>query len=154
MRKIEDWLNEYGESHRNETNKIIHWICVPAIFFSIVGLFYSVKLPVYITGHHLNLAMIILLLVLIYYFILSPALSVGMFFFSVICMLGAHYIERSSIIPLWLFCIIVFLIAWLGQFYGHKVEGKKPSFLKDLQFLMISPAWLMSFIYRKVGIAI
>ena len=154
MRAITDLLNEYGESHRNETNKFIHWICVPAIFFSIVGLLYSVKLPFYVAGHHVNLAMIVMLLVLIYYFILSPALAVGMFLFGGICMLGAHFIETTGILPLWKFCLIVFIVAWIGQFYGHKVEGKKPSFLKDLQFLMIGPAWLMSFIYKRMGISI
>ena len=46
----------------------------------------------------------------------------------------------------------IFVIAWIGQFIGHKIEGKKPSFLEDLQFLMVGPAWLLSFIYKKVGI--
>jgi len=77
-----------------------------------------------------------------------------MLLFAVFCLWLSHLIERSGIIPLWLFCVIVFVLAWIGQFYGHKVEGKKPSFLKDIQFLMIGPAWLMSFIYKKIGIAI
>jgi uncharacterized membrane protein YGL010W len=47
----------------------------------------------------------------------------------------------------------VFVLAWIVQFYGHKIEGKKPSFLKDVQFLMIGPAWLMHFIYKKIGIS-
>ena len=54
--------------------------------------------------------------------------------------------------PLWQSSIIVFVLAWIGQFYGHKIEGIKPSFFEDLQFLMIGPAWLMSFIYNKFGI--
>jgi len=31
MKTIEEWFEEYGESHQNKTNKIIHWICVPTI---------------------------------------------------------------------------------------------------------------------------
>ena len=46
----------------------------------------------------------------------------------------------------------LFVLAWIGQFIGHKVEGKKPSFFKDLQFLLIGPAWLMSFVYRAAGL--
>jgi len=46
----------------------------------------------------------------------------------------------------------IFVIAWIGQFIGHKIEGKKPSFLEDLQFLLIGPAWLLHFIYKKLGI--
>ena len=154
MRSIYNWLEEYGESHKNETNKLIHWICVPAIVFSILGLLYSIKFPFFWQTHQLNAAMVVSLLVLIYYFALSPTLSVGMFFFLTVCMLLAHSIERSGVLPLWLFSIIIFIAAWLGQFYGHKVEGKKPSFLKDIQFLMIGPAWLMSFIYKKLGIVL
>jgi uncharacterized membrane protein YGL010W len=54
--------------------------------------------------------------------------------------------------PLWGLALILFVIAWVFQFVGHNIEGKKPSFLKDLQFLLIGPAWLMHFIYKKIGI--
>ena len=154
MRTIQEWLNEYGESHKNETNKLIHWICVPAIVFSILGMLYAVKLPFFVGSFQLNIGLIVSLIVLLYYFSLSPSLSVGMLLYLSICMLLANSIERSSIMPLWLFSIIVFVLAWIGQFYGHKLEGKKPSFLKDIQFLMIGPAWLMSFIYKKLGVAL
>src|SRR5690606_19838696 len=62
------------------------------------------------------------------------------------------YLEASLQTPLWIVCLIIFVLAWIGQFYGHKVEGKKPSFLKDIQFLLIGPAWLMHFIFKKLGI--
>ena len=154
MRTINDWLNEYGESHKNETNKLIHWICVPAIFFSILGMLYAVKLPFHMGDYQLNVGLIISVTVLLYYFSLSASLSVGMFLYLLVCMLLANLIESSRIMPLWLFSIIIFVLAWVGQFYGHKIEGKKPSFLKDLQFLMIGPAWLMSFIYKKLGVGL
>jgi uncharacterized membrane protein YGL010W len=154
MKSIQQWLAEYGESHKNETNKTIHWICVPTIFFSVVGLLYVVKLPWVISGIQLNLAMIIMALVIVYYISLSKTLWIGMVLFGVLCLWICNLIERAGFIQLWLFCLITFTLAWIGQFYGHKVEGKKPSFLKDIQFLMIGPAWLMSFIYKKLGIAL
>ena len=153
MRTIQEWLNEYGESHQNETNKLIHWICVPVIVFSILGLLYAVKLPFYIAGFQVNVGILISMVVLVYYFSLSPSLSVGMFFYLAFCMALAYFIERSGIMPLWFFSVILFVLAWVGQFYGHKIEGKKPSFLKDIQFLLIGPVWLMSFIYKKLGVA-
>ena len=48
--------------------------------------------------------------------------------------------------------IIVFIFAWILQFLGHKIEGKKPSFFKDIQFLLIGPAWLLAFIYNSFKI--
>lgn len=152
MRTIHQWLSEYGESHQNATNKTIHWICVPAIFFSIVGLLYSIKLPFVIAGIQANVALLVLALVTLYYFSLSRTLWIGMLLFGLACLLVCHFVERSGLISLWAFSLIIFAAAWIGQFYGHKVEGKKPSFLKDIQFLMIGPAWLMSFIYRKLGV--
>ena len=154
MRTIDDWLNEYGESHKNETNKLIHWICVPVIVFSILGMLYAIKLPFYMGHYQLNVGLLISVVALLYYFALSASLSVGMFLYLSVCMLLANLIESSRIMPLWLFSIIIFLLAWVGQFYGHKIEGKKPSFLKDIQFLMIGPAWLMSFIYKKLGVGL
>ncbi|SIS85916.1 Mpo1 family 2-hydroxy fatty acid dioxygenase [Belliella pelovolcani] len=158
MRKIETLLHEYGLSHQNETNKAIHWICVPAIFFSIVGLIFSIPsgvLESYLPflGSFANWATLILIVVLVYYVSISPPLALGMFFFSAICLALANLITLISPIPLWLISIGIFVIAWIFQFYGHKIEGKKPSFLKDVQFLLIGPAWLMHYIYKKLGFA-
>ncbi len=157
MERINLLLNEYGESHQNATNKLIHWVCVPLIFFSIVGLIWSIPHGVLnnLTGldsPFVNWASFLLILVMIYYFTLSVPLAAGMAVFSMACLLAANALETISPFPLWMVCLGIFILAWIGQFYGHKVEGKKPSFLKDLQFLLIGPAWLMHFIYKKLGI--
>jgi len=157
MRRIDELLTEYGESHQNSTNKAIHWVCVPLIFFSIVGLVASIPsglVQVWLgpDSPYANWAAVLLVLVLIYYVTLSIPLSVGMMLFGVLCLFVSNLIVRLDIAPLWLVCLIVFALAWVGQFYGHKVEGKKPSFLKDVQFLLIGPAWLMHFVYRRLGI--
>ena len=154
MKNIQQWLSEYGESHQNETNKTIHWICVPSIFFSLVGMLYGIKLPFGIGHIQLNVAIIMMIFAIIYYASLSKTLWAGMLVFGIACLGLCHFVEKSDILPLWLFSIIIFVLAWIGQFYGHKVEGKKPSFFKDLQFLLIGPAWLMSFIYKWLGIAV
>jgi uncharacterized membrane protein YGL010W len=152
MPTIDQWLSAYGESHQNETNKTIHWICVPVIFFSITGLLFGIKLPYAILDVQLNVAIVLMLLLIVYYFTLSRTIWIGMLLFGIACLLLCHLIEKSGIVPLWLLSVLLFVTAWIGQFYGHNVEGKKPSFLKDIQFLMIGPAWLMSFIYKKLGI--
>jgi uncharacterized membrane protein YGL010W len=68
-------------------------------------------------------------------------------------MLGSiDLVARSSPAPLWSICIALFVATWIGQFIGHAIEGKRPSFLKDLQFLMIGPLWLLADAYRRLGI--
>ena len=103
-------------------------------------------------GIAINIAMIVILLITLYYLRLSFSLGIGMFLFGIICLTLCFIIEQYIPVPLWLVCVIIFIVAWVGQFYGHHVEGKKPSFLKDIQFLLIGPMWLMSFVYKKAGI--
>jgi uncharacterized membrane protein YGL010W len=158
MRKIDLLLEEYGESHQNPTNKFIHWICVPLIFFSIVGLFWTIPNNVLtnlfpnVTSPYLNWATVGLLITLFYYFSLSPGLFFGMAVIVMIFLMLTNFLDTLQIAPIWAISLGIFVVACIGQFYGHKVEGKKPSFLKDIQFLMIGPAWLMHFIYKKAGI--
>ncbi|GAB3825021.1 Mpo1 family 2-hydroxy fatty acid dioxygenase [Pontibacter rugosus] len=158
MRPIQQWFDEYGQSHQNQTNKLIHWICVPLIFFSIIGLLASIpsgalkELFPRPIQPFVHFGTVVILLGLLFYLRLSFAMFLGM---AIVCtlVLGAIYVADTAFAtPLWLICVVIFVLAWIGQFYGHKVEGKKPSFLKDLQFLMIGPAWLLGFIYRKLGI--
>lgn len=158
MRKIDLLLEEYGQSHQNHTNKLIHWVCVPAIFFSVVGLIFSIpstflmnQLP--FLGYFSNWATISLLLILIYYISLSVPLSLGMLFFSALCLALANFLDITFPGKLWAISIGIFVVAWIIQFVGHKIEGKKPSFFKDLQFLLIGPSWLMHFIYKKIGVS-
>ncbi|SJZ79996.1 Uncharacterized membrane protein YGL010W [Chitinophaga eiseniae] len=151
MKTIQQWLDDYGTSHRNETNKLIHWICVPAIFFSIVGFLYTVRIPLPGTTIVITAAQIALVLLIIYYARMSASLAVGMTVIGIVCLWFWRLIATTGS-PVWLVSLIIFVLAWIGQFIGHKIEGAKPSFFKDLQFLLIGPAWLMSFIYRKAGI--
>ena len=136
MKTVTEWFDEYSESHQNKTNKIIHWACVPAILFSIIGI---------LAQFSAMLTALILVLTLVFYARLDLVLAVAM---AALLFVMAWLIV---ILPVGVgFYIGVFVIAWIGQFYGHKVEGKKPSFLKDLQFLLIGPLWCMDAYLGKV----
>nr|WP_315279190.1 Mpo1-like protein [uncultured Acinetobacter sp.] len=136
MKTISEWLDEYSESHQNKTNKLIHWVCVPTIFFSIVGIL-----------AHFSALLTTLLLVLsfIFYARLDLVLAVAM---AALMLVMAWLIY---VLPVGMgFYIAIFVLAWIGQFYGHKIEGKKPSFFKDLQFLLIGPIWCMDAYLGKI----
>lgn len=152
MKNIQSWLDDYAVSHQNPTNKMVHYFCVPLIFFSIVGIFYSIPFSLYETSiFSVNIATLALIFVFFYYLRLSFSLAVGMLLFSLACLIICHQIIQAGFNILFV-SIAIFVVAWIFQFWGHKIEGQKPSFLKDLQFLMIGPAWIMSFIYKKLGI--
>jgi uncharacterized membrane protein YGL010W len=147
QRSIYDWFFEYSESHQNHTNKVIHWICVPVIFFSVVCLLSLI--PV---ASVMSLAEVLMIFAALFYARLSPKLAAGLILFYLLCLWGAKQLGQLSF-PLWQTALILFVVAWIGQFIGHRIEGKKPSFLKDLQFLLIGPAWLLGFVYKKLGIS-
>ncbi len=143
---VQDWLDEYGESHQNPINKSIHWICVPLIMLSLIGLLW------HIPGNSIiNLGTIFIVFACIYYLRMSFVMFIGMLFVGVLLVYGVQYLETLPY-PLWKTSLIIFIIAWIGQFIGHKIEGQKPSFFQDIQFLLIGPLWLLGFIYRKLGI--
>ena len=154
MPHIAPLLDQYGESHHNRLNKIIHWICVPVIVWTVVALLWSIPFPAALQADWapVNWATIALVLAQIYYFRLSLSLGLGLLFYNLLMILIVLWVEASSPWPLWQLALVVFILAWIGQFVGHVFEGKRPSFFKDLQFLLIGPAWLMSFIYRQAGI--
>lgn len=133
---LHEWLAEYGESHQNPINKSIHWLCVPTIFVSIMGMIYTMS-PL--------LAYFCVLLTIAFYLRLSFSLglSMGLFTMSVLWLLYTYPIGFG----VWL---LIFALAWVGQFIGHHIEGKKPSFFKDLQFLMIGPAWVANSLKDKI----
>ena len=153
MRPADDWFNDYGESHQNPTNKTIHWICVPLILLTVFGMLWAAPVPAAMASvsSWLNWATVVMVLALVYYFALSPSLGAGM---SIVLALFAyilHTLEAAGL-PMMTASVSVFVLAWIGQFVGHQIEGKKPSFFKDIQFLMIGPIWLLGFIYRRMGV--
>ena len=154
MREIQSWLDEYSENHRNPVNKRIHWVCVPLIMLSVLGMLWVVPRPASFiaVSPYLNWATLLILASLAYYFLLSVRLAAGMLVVSAIMCLVLEALAGLPW-PLWVTSLVIFVGAWIGQFIGHKIEGKKPSFFKDLQFLLIGPVWLLADAYKRFCVA-
>jgi len=158
MRTVDQWLSEYGDSHQNATNKRLHWICVPVIVLSLVGLLWSLPLPGFLRvlppgpgWPPVNWGTLLLAAGIMYYLVLSWRLALGMAVFTAVVIAALLWLERLPW-PLWGTSLVLFSVAWVGQFIGHRHEGKRPSFFADVRFLMIGPMWLLSFVYRKLRI--
>ena len=139
MRKVDELFARYGESHLNPANKAIHWVCVPLITWSVLAALWAVSPMAAYVGVGLSVA---------FYAWLSPAIAGGML---AVFALMIWPLANAGFDVL-LTAAAVFVVAWIGQFIGHAIEGKKPSFFEDLKFLLVGPAWLLHFIYRKVGV--
>lgn len=136
MQKVTQLLDEYQQSHLNPINKRIHLICVPLILFSILGLLYSIDI---------SAMLIAVTICMIYYIRLSLPLS-GYMLIVFAIMVGI-IVRMEYVLPI---CITIFIVSWIFQFIGHKIEGKKPSFFKDLQFLLIGPLWVVHALTKDI----
>ena len=121
--------------------------------FSILGLLYCIP-PIFAERTFLiNWAAVAVIFTLLFYLRLSFNIFLGFIFIGGLMLWGNHSLAQTiGIGGLLSSSITMFVIAWIGQFLGHQIEGAKPSFLEDIQFLLIGPAWLLHFIYKKVGI--
>lgn len=140
-RTIDTLLAQYSESHLNPVNEIIHFVCVPVIVFTLLGLAWAI---------HPLLAVALTLAALVYYFQLSKPFAVGMLLMSLVMLGLLKAMPPASVLPL---SLAIFVLAWIGQFIGHKIEGKKPSFFDDVRFLLIGPLFVLGFLYRRLKLA-
>lgn len=151
MKDLQTWLSLYAQSHQNPTNKKIHMICVPLIMWSLLGLIWCIPTPEMVTSKPwANWAFLFVLLTLPFYMMLSIRVTLVIIVTAIICLASFMLLENLKA-PLISICLIVFVLAWIGQFIGHKIEGKKPSFFEDLQFLLIGPLWVFKALKLPIG---
>ncbi|MEH6436976.1 Mpo1 family 2-hydroxy fatty acid dioxygenase [Massilia sp. DD77] len=140
-RNIDILLAKYAESHQDHTNELIHFVCIPAIVFSLLGILWAI---------HPVVALAVVLGSLYYYLKLSRPFALGMGAMSLAMLALLALLPEMTVLPV---SIAIFVVAWIGQFIGHKIEGKKPSFFDDLRFLLIGPLFVLSFLYRRMNLA-
>jgi uncharacterized membrane protein YGL010W len=146
-------MSEYGVSHKNLTNQLIHKICVPLIMLSVVGIIWAIPTPEFFNSiPYLNWATIFVAACLVFYLTLNFVMFIGMLILTAAMCWICQQLQNSGI--LLSTSIAIFVLSWIAQFYGHKIEGKKPSFIQDLAFLLIGPLWVLRFFYSKVGIKV
>jgi uncharacterized membrane protein YGL010W len=140
MNKAEAMFDRYALHHRNPVNKTVHWVCVPLIVWSLMGLLWSATpLAAYLA---IGAA-------LAFYLWLSIPIALGMAAILLAMLYALSFVgERVLLVS-----TVVFVTAWIGQFVGHAVEGSRPSFLEDVRSFLVGPAWLLGFVYRRLGIA-
>ena len=139
MRKVDELFTRYGESHTNRANEAIHWICVPLITWSVLAALWATSPMAAYVGIGISVA---------FYAWLSPSIAIGMLAVFALMIWPLTAAQFNVLLT----AAVVFVVAWVGQFVGHAIEGKKPSFFEDVKFLLVGPAWLLHFVYRKLRI--
>lgn len=138
IRLVDQLIGRYAESHRHPTNVLIHWLCVPLIVWSTLALLWSVH-PWLAIGGSLGAT--------VYYLRLSLSFTITMALFAAACLYSLTVVPNAG----WI-AMALFVITWAIQFIGHRIEGQKPSFIEDVQMLLVGPVFLLSKLFRRLGI--
>ena len=139
-RRIDQLLAHYGESHQHPVNERIHFIAVPLIMLSLIGLIYCI---------HPALAYAFMAASMVYYARLSSVFLAAMGVWSVLLLALVHAMGDARL----LLCVAIFVGAWVLQFIGHKLEGKKPSFFEDVQYLWVGPLFVLRPLLQKFAVS-
>ncbi|EDY86002.1 conserved hypothetical protein [gamma proteobacterium HTCC5015] len=158
MRSLPEFLSAYGVSHKNTLNQYIHFVCVPLIFFSIFAMLWALPVGQWLSldgaaAYWVNGATIAAVLTGLVYLKLGLGAFVLMAFWYGLSLLGIFALEALQLHLVWT-GLAIFVLSWIGQFYGHKVEGAKPSFFEDLVFLLIGPIFVSVEMAAKVGLPV
>ena len=152
-RPIDAWFAKYSADHQNATNQTIHFVAVPTILWTVTALLWCIPVPGTLFGAG-AWAAFASFAAWMFYYRASRTLGFGMLAVLVVMLGIDRYLqERIGLSMLLKVAIAVFVVAWIAQFVGHKLEGKKPSFLTDLVYLLIGPAWVLAKVLRRFGIA-
>ena len=138
-RKVDQLLAHYGSSHTHPTNELIHFAAIPLIMLSLCGLMFAL---------HPWVAYAFIAASMVYYLRLSGVFFVSMVVWSLVILALVHAMG-SKVLTV---SVAIFVGAWIIQFVGHKIEGKKPSFFEDIQYLWVGPLFVLSKLFLKIGI--
>ena len=157
MRDLSTFLHDYGDSHRHPVNQWVHIFCVPAIFVSTLGLFWLIPVGQWLglegaAAYWVNGGTLLALLCMPFYPRLSMGVSLLMLGWLAVSIAVVTLVDRSALSLGWS-ALVLWLVAWAVQVWGHKVEGKKPSFTDDLVFLLVGPVFVSLELAYKLGLS-
>lgn len=139
LRRVDQLLAHYRLSHQHPTNALIHVFAIPLIMLSLVGLIYAA---------HPLLAYGFIGASLVYYARLSWVFLLTMLVGSALVLAAVQAMGEQRLV----WCAGIFVVAWVFQFIGHRIEGRKPSFFEDLQYLWVGPLFVLSKLFAPLGI--
>jgi len=140
-RRIDALLHHYGLSHVHPTNEVIHFLAIPAIMLSLTGLMFAL---------HPAIALVFFAASMVYYARLSWRFTGCMLLVSSVLLAVVDALDaRGVLVPV---SVLVFVVAWIFQFIGHRIAGKKPSFFEDIQYLWVGPLFVLSKVFLRLGV--
>ncbi len=151
--ETDGWLQHYEDTHQDLTYPMVYWAAVPMVVLGTVGILWNLPIPdqFFEISPLLNWGTAFLMATAVYYFIISVSLAIGMLPFLLGIAGVQNWLTNSDYSPLRV-SIGLLVAGIIGLWMGHRNQGSLRPVLRDLQLMMIGPAWLLSVLYRRIGI--
>ncbi len=153
MNETEDWLERYESSHRDLAHPWIFWVSVPMVIVGTVGLLWNLPIPAefHAISPLLNWGSTFLMVTAVYYFIISLSLAIGLLPFVLAVAFVHVWLPQTDYSPLRV-STGLFVAGVIGLWMGHRDERGLSPIFEDFQTVMIGPAWLLSLLYKRLGL--
>lgn len=148
----DDWLLLFETRLDGLRSVPVFWLSSLLLMLGLIGILWSIPTPAEFVeiSPLLNWGSALLMVTAVYYFIISLPLAIGML--PLLLAISAFEVWlASTALPAVPITIAAVVIAIIGLCV---VRRSVPAVLRDLQFTMLAPAYLLSRVYRKFGIPI
>lgn len=145
MKSLAEQMSMYSAYHQNPVNKMIHFLFVPAIVWTLMVALDLLPLLA-VAGITVTAAMVITAVLLVWYLVLDFPL--GVVSAAVFTMLLVSAITlNESVGPRTALTIaaVLFVASWVFQFVGHGVwEKRRPALADNLLQVFVAPIFLVA----------
>jgi hypothetical protein len=153
MPETDNWLTDYGECHRDIRFPGMYWVSTLLLVVGTVGVLWSLPIPEEFAriSPVITWGSTFLMAAVVYYFIISMPLAIGMLPFVFAIAILHLWLVESRYSQSW-FSLVAVACGVASLLIEHRGRGGLRAVLRDIQLMMIAPAWLLSVIYRRLGI--
>src|SRR5688572_18195155 len=141
----------YTAYHLDTRNKLMHFIGVPAIAFSLLVPLAMIRIGA-LGGLEISVAMLFALAVMIYWIALDPPLGLATTLVFVPFVALAESLALHSSALAWSVFALCFVGGWIVQLVGHAFEGRRPALFDNLLQILIAPLFLVAEIAFALGL--
>jgi len=151
---LDDWADRYGQLHPEGACSAAAWLSITVLVASLLGLLGSLPVPAPLQAQQLviNWATMLLMAAFVYYCMLSLRIAVAGLVYLAAAATPGIWLELRGL-PVWPLALGTFIPAFVWQLEMTRRATGRVRVLRNLQYLMLGPVWLLRAVFRRAGLA-
>jgi uncharacterized membrane protein YGL010W len=150
---VDEWADQFGRLRASAPSALSAWLGIPIVITALIGLLWAIPVPDILTDASpvINAATLFIMASFVYYCILSIPLAIGGLLFLISAAIPSAWLDQTEQ-PLWPVAAGVFVIAFAWQLTETRRATGRLLVLRNLQYVMLGPIWLLRGLYRRAGL--